>query len=259
MKNYVISLTTAKQRREHITHQFGKQHIDFEFFDAVSIESLDTYIDICPSLRQSTKLAEVEKACFLSHLTLWKKCIDENLKYIAIFEDDVYLGENASLFFDDSQWLYQKNIDFLKTETCLQQKKLSKNAIPLTNDRFAYQLLEYHLGTGGYILSHRGAKSLLGYVQSLPKEQLIAIDNLIFGDFLSKSDLPVYQLQPAIVIQQCILHPNQNHLPSVIEQSRKERKKTKPKRALSAKIKGELSNAYRKTFGKFSRQKICFK
>lgn len=259
MKNYVISLSTVKQRREHITSQFGKQAIDFEFFNAISVDTLDAYIDICPSLRQSTKLAEVEKACFLSHLMLWQKCIDENLRYISIFEDDVYLGENASLFFSDSQWLCQKNIDFLKTETCLQQKQLSKNTTPLIDNRHACQLLEYHLGTGGYILSLKGAKSLLAYVQSLSKEQITAIDNIIFGEYLNSKNLPVYQLQPAIVIQECILYPNQNHLPSVIEHLRKERKKTRPKRAFSAKIKGELSNAYRKTFGKFSRQKICFK
>ncbi|WP_192831313.1 glycosyltransferase family 25 protein, partial [Moraxella canis] len=30
MKNYVISLTTAKERRDHIQAEFGKQGIEFE-------------------------------------------------------------------------------------------------------------------------------------------------------------------------------------------------------------------------------------
>ncbi|WP_080975528.1 glycosyltransferase family 25 protein [Moraxella canis] len=31
MKNYVINLTTASERRAHIIREFGKQGVDFEF------------------------------------------------------------------------------------------------------------------------------------------------------------------------------------------------------------------------------------
>lgn len=33
--NYIISLPTAIQRREHIKQEFGKQDIPFEFYDAL--------------------------------------------------------------------------------------------------------------------------------------------------------------------------------------------------------------------------------
>lgn len=33
--NYVISLTSAYQRREHIQKEFSQQNIPFEFFDAL--------------------------------------------------------------------------------------------------------------------------------------------------------------------------------------------------------------------------------
>lgn len=259
MKNYVISLAHSTERRKHIIEEFSRHDINFRFFDAITPSNMGDYIHILPLLEKSLNLSEFEKSCFLSHIYLWQECIDENLDYIAIFEDDVYLGENAHLFFGNAQWLFNKHIDFLKTETCLQYRKLSKNSIYLSDCRYAYQLNEFHLGTGGYVLSHQGAKSLLTYVKSLSKETLKPIDNIIFADYLYSQNLPIYQLQPAIVIQACILYPNQNQLPSVIQTTRQERNKNKPKRPLSAKIQGELSNACRKTFGRFIRKKIQYR
>ena len=37
--NYVISLSSASQRREHIIKEFGKHHIPFEFYDAITHQS----------------------------------------------------------------------------------------------------------------------------------------------------------------------------------------------------------------------------
>ena len=39
--NYVIILTTATYRREHITKEFGKQNISFEFFDDITPNNLE--------------------------------------------------------------------------------------------------------------------------------------------------------------------------------------------------------------------------
>lgn len=44
-------------------------------------------------------LSQGELACLMSHILLWKKASDENLPYITIFEDDIYLGANANIFF----------------------------------------------------------------------------------------------------------------------------------------------------------------
>ncbi len=35
---------------------------------------------------------------------LWKKCVDDNLAYISIFEDDILLGENAEQFLANDEW-----------------------------------------------------------------------------------------------------------------------------------------------------------
>ncbi len=95
MNNYIISLKTAAQRREHICNEFGKQAIPFQFCDAVTSNDFqrEDIRALLSNIHQS-KLANGEKGCFLSHLSLWKKCIDENLPFISIFEDDILLGES---------------------------------------------------------------------------------------------------------------------------------------------------------------------
>lgn len=116
MKSYVISLRTAHDRREHIKAEFGKQSIHFEFFDAVTpddIERISTQLNI--PLANNQRLSLGEKACFLSHVCLWQKMIDDDLEHIAIFEDDVYLGENATVFLKDD-WL-NFPFDIIKLET----------------------------------------------------------------------------------------------------------------------------------------------
>lgn len=260
MKNYVISLSTTHHRREHIIVEFTKHCVHFEFFDAKTPDDIhDLAPQFNPHLKNSSLLSDGEKACLLSHVCLWQQMLDDDIDYLAIFEDDVYLGQNADVFFNDSQWLKKTGIDYLKTETFLQERKLSGTTIHLPDDRCAKVLCESHLGTAGYVISQKAAKTLLDFIKNLSQNDLKPIDHLMFDDYRQISTaLPIYQMLPAIVAQEFILYPTQNAMPSDIQNDRDERKKNKPKRSLSAKIKGELSNAYRKTLGKLSRTKITY-
>ena len=258
MKNYVISLTTAHNRREHIKAEFGKQGIDFEFFDAVTPNESEMVAKRLGLNLNQAFLTDGEKACLLSHVCLWQKMLDDGLDYLAVFEDDVYLGQNAHLFFSHDDWLRDHKLHFVKTETFLQERKLGKG-ITLTDNRHVYHLKEFHLGTAGYIVSQIGAKQLLSFLKNLPSKQLVTIDRIMFGEFLLSDSLPIYQMVPALVAQEFILYPTQNNMPSSIEKLRLQKRQHKIKRSLSTKIKGELSNVYRKTFGKLARTKITFR
>ena len=123
-KNYVISLTTASDRRKHIQNEFDKQNISFEFFDAITPNQIDEYcIKFDLTINKTNKLYNKEKACLLSHVFLWQIMIDDGLDHIFVFEDDVYLGNNAHVFFFFFFWLKNTGIDYLKTETFLQERK----------------------------------------------------------------------------------------------------------------------------------------
>lgn len=255
----VISLQSKPERRTHITQEFSKQGIDFEFFDAITPDQVAKFAARHSLALDGAFLTEGEKACFMSHVCLWQQMIDEDLEYLAVFEDDIYLGENAHLFFNDDEWLRVNGLDFVKTETVFQERKLGGSGIDLADGRKAYPLFEFHYGAGGYIINLQGAQVLINHAKSLSSNEILPIDDMIFGQVLYNKILPIHQIMPAIVIQECIINPSLDNFPSSLEADRDARRKNKPKRSLTDKIKGELSNAFRKTFGKLSRTKITFR
>jgi glycosyl transferase, family 25 len=95
MKNIVISLKTATARREHIQKEFGKQNIGFEFFDALTPDLAKPLAAKMSLNVQEDFITAGELACFMSHVSIWQKMVDEQIPHLAVFEDDVYLGENA--------------------------------------------------------------------------------------------------------------------------------------------------------------------
>lgn len=260
MKCKVISLQSKPERRAHITQEFGKQGIDFEFFDAITPDQVTRLAKQHGLALDGAFLTEGEKACFMSHVCLWQQMIDENLSYLAVFEDDVYLGENAHLFFGDDGWLKDNDLDFVKTETFLQKRKLSKDSISTMDHRALHVLKESHLGAAGYILSRKAALQLLTIIKSFNAQQMQPIDVIIFEDLIKDSEaISIHQLLPAICIQEFILKPETLSMPSSLENERQIKRKQKPKRSIGKKLKGELSNAIRKSFGQFTRTKIEFR
>ena len=105
MKNFVISLQSAKERREHINNEFDKHNVNFDFFDALTPDSAKDYAKSLGLNIDDASLTPRELACMMSHVAIWKKAIDENIHYITIFEDDIYLGEDAESLLNSSEWI----------------------------------------------------------------------------------------------------------------------------------------------------------
>ena len=115
--NYVISLTRETKRRKHIEQEFGWQNILFSFFDAVTpdrIEDVAKKFNIILDRSSEAKLWDGEIGCALSHISLWNLAVEKNLDYINIFEDDIYLGENAKELLEVDY--LPDDIDVLKLE-----------------------------------------------------------------------------------------------------------------------------------------------
>lgn len=206
MKSFVISLKSAEDRRAHIKEQFGNKDIPFYFFDAIEPNQVDKVaIDLSISISGSS-LSYGEIGCLLSHVTLWKKAIDENLEYIGIFEDDIYLGENVKKFICNNKWI-RKEWDIIKIEKNSKFNYLSLiDKHTLSDNRMISKLLNPNFGTAGYMLSNKGACNLLRFIQN---EVLIDhIDQIMFKKYLKKGDLPIYQMNPALCVQEYILYPD---------------------------------------------------
>ncbi|MEG6544643.1 glycosyltransferase family 25 protein [Acinetobacter bereziniae] len=205
MKKIVISLSTAVERRKHISSEFAQKNVDFDFFDALTPEPATIFSKELGLKIDERILTKGELACFMSHVFLWKRMIDENIPYMAIFEDDIYLGDNVVDFLKDASWVNDQ-WHLIKLEEFTHRVALGKRVKNFKGHirRGVFQLKSKNLGTAGYILSLHGAKSLLSYIQELDK--LIALDHLMFEHFIHENIFPVYQMKPALCIQDVTLY-----------------------------------------------------
>ena len=104
-------------------------------------------------------------------------------------------------------------------------------------------LREAHMGCGGYIISQDVAKKLLNFI--VESKVLIPVDHFLFREC---PELAVYQLSPALCIQDMILTNGNTQFPSALEEVRNIRKGKylkKEKLKFSAKLKKECSRIIR--------------
>jgi glycosyl transferase family 25 len=240
MNNYVISLKSAVDRRAHIQNEFNSQSIPFNFFEAIEPALNKELLEKFKLNTKANKLTENETACFLSHFSLWNKVIKEKLNYIVIFEDDIYLSENASDFLC-GEWPVNK--DIIKIEKVYKKVVLKQNEkIKVGESEYTIGVLQKgHLGAGGYVLSYAAAKDLIAYVQSL--NVLDHIDQILFNQYLKKGKYPISQLNPVLCIQDCILKPNNQ---SFISSLQWRENKIKNKLSFRDKIKREFIRIFKK-------------
>ena len=221
MKNYVISLKSATARREHISNEFGKQNINFEFFDAITPNEIQETAQALGLNVSDTELTVGEIACLLSHVSLWKRALDEQSDYIAIFEDDIYLGENSDYFLNNINWI-PKDIDIIKLEAFSKKVKIAYKSLSQSfNKRRLYKLNGIHLGCAGYILSRNSYEELIEL--SMNYQKMVAVDHIVFEEYVKISMNNICQLNPALCIQSDILNNNEKEI--FISNLEKERRK----------------------------------
>lgn len=228
MMNFVISLETEIKRREHIKNEFAKHNVQFNFFDALTPNLAQPFAQQLNLAVSSEDLTHGELACFMSHVSLWKKMLEENLSYIAIFEDDIYLGEDAALYLNDYSWI-NPEWDIIKIEAFAEKVFLDKSRKKLpVGERVISKLLGANLGTAGYILSNKGAEKYLNYIKN---HKLIPLDQMIFNQYIGSENAGVYQMNPALCIQEMRLYPEkQTNLTSKLFFERKQRMKKNKKK-----------------------------
>ena len=196
---------------------------------------------ILHNIEKSRILTKGEKGCLISHFLLWNKCVNENLEYLKIFEDDVILGENAEVFLNQNEWLKTRfdfnDIFIIRLETFLQPVKLEKQTkIPPFNSRNFDILKSTHWGTAGYIISQGAAKYVIEYLKNIPSDEIVAVDQLIFNKLVDVDNYIVYQLNPAICIQELQANQSKSVLTSGLEKERQKRPKIRKKKTLKQRL-----------------------
>ena len=177
----------------------------------------------------------------MSHFMLWKKCVDDNLDYISIFEDDILLGENAEQFLANDEWLKMRfnfqEIFVLRLETFLMPVQLEhqQQILPF-QERNIDILKSKHFGTAGYIISNGAAKYLINLFEKLAVEDIKAIDEIMFNELINVGVYQVYQLNPAICVQELQLNQENSLLVSDLQQERKKNTAVRTKKTLKQRL-----------------------
>jgi glycosyl transferase, family 25 len=100
MKIFVISLTRALDRREHITRRLSELGVAFEFFDA--IDGGTSNHPVLARYDHALRLKKIgygmrpgEIGVYASHYLLWQWCAENNTPCI-VLEDDIEFSEDFS-------------------------------------------------------------------------------------------------------------------------------------------------------------------
>lgn len=162
-KTFVINLQQYPNKKQFILDQLQKHNINnYEFINAIDGNTLsDDYIstiyddDACNN-QIKRSMAKTEIGCVLSHLSIYKNIIENDIEYALILEDDAVLSNTTKNFPD----LLTNDMDILLlghqvggVELLYPQFNISSYSV--TNiDHVTY-------GAYGYVITKSGASKML--------------------------------------------------------------------------------------------------
>ncbi|MCM5557651.1 glycosyltransferase family 25 protein [Pleomorphomonas sp. JP5] len=190
IRYFAINVEKNTFRRERITSQCRRFGIPLEIFKAITpatISEVDSdYSEARTRRHWGRPLMPTERACGLSHLSLWRRLLaDDACDAYVIFEDDVEIQADLPEIISE---ILAPNVDFVKfSGQHARPKKLVKN---LKEGRALFKLAYGPLDASAYLLTKRGAKDLLAYCVTLHG----AIDVLMDRSY--DHGVPVFAVQP---------------------------------------------------------------
>ena len=202
IKCFVINLEKRKDRLQKISNHFKKNNFNFVRFNAVDAESESETI-LNRNISQNGPLGEISKgdlACFQSHYLLWKHVSDNEKKPVLILEDDTHVSNLGFKILTDTNWI-PSDAKIIKCEK-FGNKRHRVLLSPATNsfsDFNLHFLLSKHSGTGGYILTPKGADFLVKNSFNVN----VSVDHFLFNPNNSNifKKLKPLQIYPAICEQ----------------------------------------------------------
>jgi len=229
MKCYIINLDRAPERMQRMSDLMRSHKVDFVRCPAVDGKDFtQSEIVYYRSQRSQGKPLTVgEIACSESHLLAYRQILNGNDQYAVVMEDDLHLSEDFGDFVNSSDWVPEGS-ELIKIETVDEPTLVSTRVIQAKNNRKLRRLSYKHWGSGAYVISKSAAKRMLTEYRpgSTP------IDDYLFDP--SVTSFSLWQLQPAIAIQDVILTPSKGttagFLESEIELERKKQPRSKRKR-----------------------------
>jgi glycosyl transferase family 25 len=193
---FFINMASRRDRLEHISRQLTSLGLVATRIEAV------TPADFSPALeeRRSAGLVRLnagEIACSLSHQSIWRTMLDQQIPVALILEDDVVLAADLPEVLGDPHLLDHKP-DAIQLETHATAALVGRPVPTAVAGVSQNRLMSSSLGTAAYVMTSRLAHRLL---QRDDLDQM-SVDSLLFGRpgglFY---EARIYQAVPALAIQ----------------------------------------------------------
>lgn len=197
---YFINLDRSIARKNYMIETLDKRGIVATRVPAVDGKTLTDAA--CrthnPRLYDAMKLSNGEIGCFLSHRQIWERIVRDNAPYAIVFEDDIKIAAASATLLTDLSWV-PADVDFIKIDANDFEMQLGMTRKIAAADRHLRRVHSISFGTAGYIISRKCAQYLLNTTQRM----IAPLDNQMFTPhYRSFGKIPVWQLQPALCIQQ---------------------------------------------------------
>lgn len=192
MKIYLINLDRDASRLGHMRGQLNG--VAFERISAVDGSSLP------PTTRGLTRF---ELACLESHRIAWRQFLNGPGDCACIVEDDLHIWPGFAALTESASWV-PRDAHSVKLDTYLQRVELGEKHVAVGNRQVA-SLYSRHQSSAAYVVTREGAARYLDLTASAS----LPADYALFPNHPRSLGLRIYQLVPAIAIQDHLLEPNQ--------------------------------------------------
>ncbi|CUJ93426.1 Glycosyltransferase family 25 (LPS biosynthesis protein) [Ruegeria denitrificans] len=191
---YFINLDRVPERAEFMDDQFTRAGlVGAQRFSAVDGQQPGALDDNSYVAGTGTRwgLTQSEIACFESHRAVWQTVVDQGLKTVAIFEDDVEMSAQAGAVIA-SLLAVEAGFDLIKLD--YSPRSMRFGPLETIADIPMRPMLEMAPSSAAYILTQAACRKLLSWSGSYS-------DHL--DDFISfpRTDWRMYQCFPAMGVQ----------------------------------------------------------
>jgi glycosyl transferase, family 25 len=191
MKIYLINLDRHPERLAHMREQLNG--VSFERISAV---------DGSNDPPTTKGLSRFELACLESHKLAWRQFLNGLEGHACFLEDDLHVWPRFAALTGSGSWI-PTGAHAVKLDTYLQKVELGEKRVASAERQIA-RLYSRHQSSAAYILTREGAARYL----ELTANASAPADYALFPNHPRRLGLRIYQLCPAIAIQDHLLAPD---------------------------------------------------
>jgi glycosyl transferase, family 25 len=168
MHAYVINLARSRDRRAYITSHLNKIGIGYELVTAIDGRDLDLADPsmVAPSFRSYAALPAGSAGAAMSHITVYRKIIEDELDMALVLEDDVIVPADLDALADTvGKELVAAEVALLSVDSREHQivKMSTRGAVPLASSRFLVLPIDVGktLSGGAYIITREACERMI--------------------------------------------------------------------------------------------------